>query len=431
VALVRILHDSGIEVRQAGKPFQAAGVNFAAGSWVLPAAQPYRAHLKDVLERQVYPNRLGAGGRPEPPYDVAGWTLPLQMGVRVVEVPASFSAETEKLETIEPIVGKIDGMEGQKGEPGSYRIDNRANDDFIVRNALLDAGVDLGLITRSNDGTTGAIVFPAGEKVRKVLVAVLPTVSTHVLGLAGNVINPAVKTDPIARKRVAVYQPWVSSMDEGWTRFVLEKFKIPYTTVHNADIRAGSLSDRFDSLLIPSVPARVLREGYAADTTEPAYIGGLGVEGVDALRAFVREGGRLVAIDAACEFAIDELNLPVRSVLRNLANTDSYAPSSLLHADVVDVNRFTYGAPAELSVFFDKSLAFDLPAGSNAHISVRYARSNPLDSGWLLGASRIEGRAALVEAPLGKGLVVLFGFVPHHRGQTYSTFRLLFNALLN
>jgi hypothetical protein len=117
--------------------------------------------------------------------------------------------------------------------------------------------------------------------------------------------------------------------------------------------------------------------------------------------------------------------------LKNLSNADFYAPSSLLHAEVVEVNRFTFGAPAELSVFFDKSLAFEVPAGSNAHVSVRYARSNPLDSGWLLGAPRIEGKAALIEAPLGKGLVVLFGFGPQHRGQTYVTFRLLFNALLN
>ena len=119
----------------------------------------------------------------------------------------------------------------------------------------------------------------------------MPTVSTHVFGLTGKLPDPRWKTETLSRKRVAVYQPWASSMDEGWTRFVLEKFKIPYTTAHNADVRAGSLKDRFDTLLIPSVPARILREGYAADATEPAYVGGLGAEGALALRAFVRDGG--------------------------------------------------------------------------------------------------------------------------------------------
>ena len=431
VALIRILHDSGIEVQKAGAPFQAAGLSFPAGSWVLPAAQPYRAHLKDVLERQVYPTRLGAAGRPEPPYDVAGWTLPLQMGVRVVEVRAEFSPNAQKLDIIEPIAGKVDLAPGESGEPATYRIDNRANDDFIVRDALVGAGVEVQLITGADDGNLGALVFPAGEKTRNVLSAVLPTVSTHVFGLAAKLPNPRWKTEPITRKRIAVYQPWVSSMDEGWTRFVLEKFKIPFTTVHNADIRAGSLKERCDSLLIPSVPARTLREGYAADTTEPAYVGGLGADGALAIRAFVHDGGRLVALDAACEYAIDELNLPVKSILKDLATTVFYSPSSLLHADLADVNKLTYGAPEEFSVFFDKSLAFDLSPGSNAKIAVRYAKSNALDSGWLLGAPKIEGKGALVEAPLGKGSVVLFGFAPQHRGQTYVTFRLLFNALLN
>jgi Zinc carboxypeptidase len=423
--LLRTLHDSGIEVRQSRSPFVASGVSFPEGTWVLPAAQPYRAHLKDVLERQVYPNRLGAGGRPEPPYDVAGWTLPLQMGVRVVEVPAEFPARTDRLDRVAPPAGKIEST----GGPGFYRIANRSNDDFIVRNALLDAGVALRLVTESENGEPGAIEFPASATTEKVLAATLPTVSTHVVSVREKVSDA--KSVPIVRKRVALYQPWVPSMDEGWTRLVLEKFKIPYTTVHNGDVRAGSLKERFDSLLIPSIPSKTLRDGYAPDETEPAYVGGLGVEGLDALRSFVREGGTLVALDAASEYAIDGLNLPVRSVLKGLPVSDFYVPSSLLHADRVQVNRLTYGAPEELSVFFDQSLAFDLSPASDARVVLRYARTNPLDSGWLLGASKIEGKAALVEAPLGKGTVVLFGFGPQHRGQTYASFRLLFNALLN
>jgi hypothetical protein len=432
VKMLQILHDSGIEVHEASSPFAAAGRDFAAGTWVLLAAQPYRAHLKDVLERQVYPNRLGPGGRPEPPYDVAGWTLPLQMGVRVVEVPLSFPASLKKLDRVEPLIGKIEPTAGPDAGPFLYRLDNLGNDDFVVRNALLEGGVELEMVTKTDDGKPWTIVFADDEKARKVLSAVLPTVSTRVTRVAGKRgDHPLWSTERIGRKRIAVYQPWVSSMDEGWTRFVLERFKIPYTTVHNADIRAGGLKNRFDAVLIPAVPARTLREGYAAETTEPAYVGGLGAEGSLALRDFVREGGRLVALDASCEYAIDELNLPVKSILKDLSTTVFYVPSSLLHAEVADLNKLTYGAPEEFSVFFDKSLAFELAPGGNAKVVVRYAKSNPLDSGWLLGASKIEGKGALVEAPLGKGSVVLFGFAPQHRGQTYATFRLVFNALLN
>ena len=220
-------------------------------------------------------------------------------------------------------------------------------------------------------------------------------------------------------------------MDEGWTRLVLEKFKIPYATVHNADVRAGDLKARFDSLVIPSISARVLESGYAVNETEPAYTGGLGVEGAEALREFTRAGGRLVFLDASCEYGIKALDLPVKSVLAGLPTSEFYVPSSLLHAEVAEKNRLTHGAPAELTVFFDQSRAFEVTGGSNAAVAMRYAKSNPLDSGWLLGGSKIQGKAALVEVPVGLGSVTLFGFSPQHRGQTYATFRLLFNALLN
>ena len=300
------------------------------------------------------------------------------MGVRVVEVQAEFSPKAQKLDIIEPIAGKVDLAPGESGEPATYRIDNRANDDFIVRDALVDAGVEVQLITRADDGNLGALVFPAGEKARNVLSAVLPTVSTHVVGLAAKLPDPRWKTEPISRKRIAVYQPWVSSMDEGWTRFVLEKFKFQFTTVHNADIRAGSLKERFDSLLIPSVPARTLREGYAADTTEPAYVGGLGAEGALAIRAFVRDGGRLVALDAACEYAIDELNLPVKSILKDVVpDRVFYSPSSLLHADASRMwNKLTYGARGVQACFLTSRSPSTYRSGSNAKIAVDYAKSN-------------------------------------------------------
>jgi hypothetical protein len=103
-ALVRMLcslRGTGIEVHRAEKPFTADGVSYPAGTWLMYCAQPYRPHLMDMMERQEYPPTVGADGKPEVPYDIAGWTLPLQMGVRSVAVAEALSVPARKLDAID------------------------------------------------------------------------------------------------------------------------------------------------------------------------------------------------------------------------------------------------------------------------------------------------------------------------------------------
>ncbi len=157
--MVKILHDTGIEVRSASEAFQADGVRFPAGSWVMLASQPYRAHLKDMMERQVYPNRLTAGGKAEPPYDVAGWTLPLQMGVTVVPLSTPLKAKTTLLDTIDAPRGGIARSE-EPGERRFFAIANKSNDDFLVRNRLVAAGIKVGLGKREDNAPAESYGFP-------------------------------------------------------------------------------------------------------------------------------------------------------------------------------------------------------------------------------------------------------------------------------
>ncbi len=442
--MVRILHATGIEVRRPHAPFQAEGSTYPAGTWILPAAQPYRAHLKDMMERQVYPARFTSKGEAEPPYDVAGWTLPLQMGVRSVTIAEPFEAEAiaETLDRIELSRGRID----EPKAASFLSIRNQANDDFIVINALLEAGIEVRTVPFT-DGfeakapPRGSVWFADTEKTRKVLHEVLPTVSTRVIAETED--WKGVEEIRLAAPRIGVYQPWTTSMDEGWTRLVLERFRFPYVTLHNAEICAGDLTSRIDTLLIPSIEAKTLRSGYAANETEPAYVGGLGTEGVKALRAFVKAGGTLVCLEDSCEFAIEELGLPVKNVLKGLKSSEFYAPGSIVRiVDQPDYppimperhNLLTLGMPGEASAFFGQSLAFDVPpqkpdAEFPCAVAVRYATDHVLESGWLLGPEKIEGKAAVVDGRFGRGCIVLFGFPPQHRGQPHGTFRLLFNAL--
>jgi hypothetical protein len=376
------------------------------------------------MERQVYPTRLAPDGSAEPPYDVAGWTLPLLMGVEVAEVADRFDAPSEAVDRIEPIRSKLTGEK----EPKSYVIDKRSNYDFIVLNALLESGAKIGVAERRDARGARPIVVEANEEARKAIEKVLPTVSTVISGESDD--PSARRLLPVKPQRIGVYQPWQPSMDEGWTRLVLEKFQFPYATLHNDDIRAGRLKDRIDTLVLPSIGGATFRNGYARDETEPRYVGGLGGEGIDAIRAFVESGGTLVCLEESCRFAIEELGLPVREVTRGLKTSEFYGPGSILAARVASEQPVTFGVPDDLSVYFERSLAFDADESKGARVLVRYAKTGLLRSGWLLGPEKIQDKAALVEVPLGQGRVVLFGFPPQFRGQTHGTFRLLFNALL-
>jgi len=439
--MVGILHDSGLQVRRARSPFTADGVTYAAGSWLLPADQPYRAHLKDLMERQQYPNRLATNGAAEPPYDVAGWTLPLQMGVTAVALGTPYGGDFDTLDRIEPPRGVLNGSE----KPEFYTISNRANDDFRVVNALLDAGVGvrrLKYLAFTEGGVIldpGTILIDSGEKARGVLDRVLPWVSTRVEArtvLSALPQDSDTKPFRMSRAKIGLYQPWVPSMDEGWTRLVLERFDFPYATIHDADVRAGNLAGRFDTIVLASIPAKTLRDGYRPGESEPAYVGGLGHEGVAALRSFVEGGGRLVCLEDSCNFAIEEFRLPVRNVLKDLKSSDFYAPGSILRCRV-EPGPWTAGIPGEIPVYFDRSLAFELVESKNTAdsrvaygtVAATYAPANTLESGWLLGPEKLQGKGALVDVKFGTGHVVLFGFPPQHRGQPHGTFRLLFNAL--
>jgi hypothetical protein len=109
-----------------------------------------------------------------------------------------------------------------------------------------------------------------------------------------------------------------------------------------------------------------------------------------------------------------------------------YAPGSIFRMLVEHGSPVTLGMPDTAAAYFTNSVTFDVGAGSPVRMLARYpARgADVLLSGYLQGASVIAGKAAAVEATVGRGRVVMFGFRPQHRGQSYGTFRMLFNALL-
>ena len=364
--LVRVLRRSGVEVRSTAKTSLSHGKREVVATMTVPVAQPYGGFAKAVLERQNYPNLKNESGIPQAPYDVTAHTLPLLMGVEVRPTYTALDRNSQAL------------------------------------------------------GTTLADV--------------------------------RFKIDA----KLGVYKSHVPSIDEGWTRWSLEHDTSPipywfsdvkgnpitdfrYTSLGDADLRDGELKIRYDAVIIPDQPPATILNGYKAGSMPPEYTGGLGPAGVKALREFVEQGGTLVCLNRASTFAIEQLKLPVRDVVADVPEREFFVPGSILRIELDTTSPITQGMPKETIAWVEDSPVFEIVrtgSGSdrvdppNVRIIARYpTNKNPLLSGWLLGESRIRGKAALVEVTMGKGRIILFGFRPQYRGQSLATYPLFFNAI--
>ena len=231
--------------------------------------------------------------------------------------------------------------------------------------------------------------------------------------------------------RVGLYRSYDASMDEGWTRWVFDTWKVPYVSLADSVVRAGRLKQKFDVIILPDQSPRELLEGLATRIYPAPYAGGLGDDGAQALRQFVDDGGTLVALNNASRFAIQTLLLPVRNVLEGLSDDDFYAPGSIFRIELDTTHAVTKRMPSQSIAWFESGPAFDVLDSSLVRIIARYPDDpdQVLLSGWVLHPDRVAGRAAILEVRQGQGRAILFGFRPQFRGQSLATYPLLFNSL--
>jgi hypothetical protein len=429
VKLVNVLRWGAIEVERATAPFTAGGRSYPAGSFLVRGAQPFRAHLTDL-----YP-----GGPPDAPYDITGWTLPFQMGVRVERIPEAVAAASDTVEMAGPPAAPAVAQAAW-----GWAIDPRANDAFIAANRLLKAGETVMRATEpvrvsGREFPHGAFLVASGRNTRARLDSEVRPLGIEAQALAA---RPSGELVRLTAPRIGVYQAWGGNMDEGWTRYVLEAFEFPYTTVRDRDIRAGNLRAQHDVIVLPEASFASMRSGLSAGTMPPEYTGGMTPSGVEQLHRFASDGGTIVALGGASELPLVAFGVPVRDVAANRPESEFYIPGTLLNVEVDATHPLAWGMPAQAKVFFDQSPVFAVgppsgrpgrpqPVASTEGVKTvaHYPERDILASGWLLGESVLRNRAALVEAPVGKGRVVLVGFRSQHRGQSHGTYKILFNAL--
>lgn len=469
--MLTILQRTGIEAHRAKKAFTAGGQEYPAGTRILFAGQPFRPHLKDMMERQIYPTRYEyPGGPAEAPYDMAGWTLPIQMGVETITIDRPFQVEVELMPRVtDPKgivtttrVGRREELSKRALESAKWLVskNQRLRDgSFVFR--LHKEGVPVYVAQNrfELDGQSflkGALIVAGPASKKGLKLSLLEEIGKdYQLELFPSVGPLAVSKQRLKPTRIGLYQPFTASMDEGWTRLVFENFAIPYVTLHNGDIRAGAkdLRRKVDVVILPAVTAKSILEGVPVDATEPRYAGGLGVPGMAALQAFVEQGGTLIANDRSCSLLIDHLKLPLKSVTKNKKRDDFYCAGSIVRVKYNRKHPVAFGMPERGVGFFTKSRAFSLDSKDKiksskklsadqrelrlralkdypTEIVARYANSMVLVSGWIHKPSVIAGQGAITETKYGRGRVILFGFRVQHRAQAQQTFKLLFNSAL-
>ncbi len=461
--LINILRTGDVDVEKASSDFDADGKHFSSGSYVVQLAQPFGGFAKTLLEIQDYPNIPEYPGGPlQRPYDVTAQTLPLLFGVTAVPVNGKVTVAASKVDAVKPAAGHF-----EKSSNG-YLIADNTNSSLYALFALLAKNVQAYRLTGPG-AEPGTIYIPQQDGIDAKLQAIAEKFAIDVRPAATTPTGTALL---VHLPRIGLYQSWVASMDEGWTRWIFDQNNIPYTRLVDADIRKGDLNQHFDVVLIPDNSASAItsgRRGFggesaasapvaqsgetgggkhraagtsatpasvaspAEDTargpqTPPEFKGGLGDAGLASLKAFTEAGGTIITLNKASEIYTGKDSGRVENALDGIDRKGFYIPGSILQVAVDTADPIAFGSTPTVPIFYENGPTFKV--NGDARSIAFFNTDKPLLSGWILGGQFLKGTSVIAEEPVGKGRIVLFGFRPQYRAQSEVTYKFLFNALL-
>lgn len=432
--MIEILQLGAVEVNWSEKEFKHGNTIYPANSYVIYTAQPNGKYVKDLFEEQFYPDlRKSRNETPIRPYDVTGWTLPYLMGVKFSIVDKPFSLDTKLLKDANYTVGNVEEAKGNY-----FVAKSGANINSTLINGLHKQNIQVYWNTQKiNDLAEGSVFVPINENSKKVLTQIAKELNLkiNVVELTDNSVLKELK-----KVRVGLYQPFTANMDEGWTRLLLENYKFDFKTMVNKDFKNKKLKDRFDVIIIPDMSGDLIKTGKPSGESArfyrvkpPEYEGGIEKEGLENLKSFIeKDGGYLLTLGQACNFAIEDLGLRVTNVLKTVKPDDFFCPGSLVKINVNNSHPIGYGFDPEAIGYLSDNIAFStsVPYGEfDRSVVSRFPTSDLLKSGFLLGEDYLFRRASIVDVKQKKGHVVLFGFKVQNRHQTFGTFKFLFNAI--
>ena len=454
-ALVNLLTEHGVRVYRLRAELRVGRQTFAAGDLIIPLAQPYRAFIKEVMERQRYPERhYTPGGEVIEPYDITSWSLPLQRDLEAVTLEIPALPPPDQLDPVdEPFV--LDPPSPWPDPLWGFAFTPAENDHYRPVFKALQLGLAVQRLqspAKIPGGVLppGTFLIPAAGAPREKLAAVADAATTPPVGLA---MAPEAVTEPLKPFRLALVESYFHHMEAGWTRYLFDQYAIPYTVVRPGDFEKTDFAKDFDLVLFPGSQKDLLLSGqyksrggqYWAPALPPEYTKGIGQKGMARLLELVAKGGIIIAWGDAVNLFLEplefkpgepdslKLRLPLRDVGEDLAKAGLDVPGSLLEVMLCQDHPLTRGLPSRIGVFSRGRPAFKTSVpqlDTDRRVIASFPEEHLLLSGWAEKEELLGRKAAMVWSRHGKGQFVFYAFNPLFRASTPATYKLLFNALL-
>lgn len=451
VKLVNLMMEHGIRVYTVVQETKLNEITLGRGDMVIPLAQPFRAFIKEVMEKQRYPLRhYTPGGEIIRPYDVTSWSLPLHNGVRSIEVNSPYS---KMMDVLEPVKAPFELKEGLRGDFWGMAFSANNNESYAAAFRAVALGFKVDRLTRPLEHNR--IILPAGSFIIYGLNKPGPMEDLYGHLTVDPVYieeKPQYDGAPLQIPRIALVETFMHDMDAGWTRFLFDSYGLPYRVIRPAEIQDTDLAGSFDVIVFPSVSKDLLKEGkYKPDKEEdyylldypPEFTKGMGTKGLEQVLKFINGGGTVISWGGSTglftgplsiksgEETVEEFQLPFSDVASRQKGL--YVPGSLLKLQLKPDHPLTLGMPAETAIFYRGKPLFatEVPDfDMDRRIIGSFPEEDILLSGYSEQEELLAQKSAIIWLKKGRGQLVLFAFSPQFRASTGAGYKLLFNAVL-
>ncbi len=303
----------------------------------------------------------------------------------------------------------------------------------MAASALLKKGIGVWRDYEGTAGSKGSFVVKKSEALDslKELLQEMPLLLTSRTEL------PLAPLKKLKSFKVALYQNWGHNMQEGWTRFVFDEFKIDYETIHPKDFQKKDFLKKYDLIVFIGAGKTEIESGKPPKKWEkyfspqpPEYSGGIEEKGKKALEEFLKTGKTLIFIADSCEYAIEQFKIPVENVIGESQKVK--CPGSYLEVEIKE-SELTLGMNPKAAVYYDRAPVFDtsLPnsIAQDRRTPVVFGRRDLLLSGYLDGEEHLVRKSLVVDFTNEGGRIILIGPDIIFRAQSEGTYKILFNAL--